>query len=266
MPSYSWAKLWIDTLDDHKVGMLDDHLWRRFFEFVLLAKELDQDGYLPSIGAMAWRLRSTPEDIQADLEALAAVDGGEGGPGLVQLADGCWHVTNFAKRQDRPMTEAERKARQRERDRKPSRRGHKVVTPRDTEEEGEKEKEAEEETDGEQSAQHALPSSSSHPAISLYEQITERDVPNEAWQQRIQEIVGLDSGALQLWSRVLDGWIGHGWNPANVQGMLDCFAKGGIDEHRSNGGGPRAPPGEDDKEARKRKYGRYARGAPEQPP
>jgi len=257
LPSYSWAKLWIDTLDDHKVGMLSDHLWRRFFEFVLLAKEHDRDGFLPPIAAMAWRLRSEPEAIQAALEALAEVTGGEGGPGLVQLLDGCWHVTNFAKRQEKPMDAAERKARQRARDSKPSRRGHKTVTPCDTEEEGEGEGEEEKEGEGEQSTPGAPSPGCPHPAIALYEQATEREVPNDAWRERIQETVGLDPPALELWGTVLDGWIGHGWNPANVDGLLDCFRKGGIDERgeRGNGSGGREP---ESKEARKRKYGRHA--------
>ena len=260
MPSYSWAKLWIDTLDDHKVGTLSDHLWRRFFEFVLLAKELDQDGFLPPIAAMAWRLRSDPQAIEAALEALAEVTGGEPGPGLVQLVGGCWHVTNFAKRQEKPMDAAERKARQRARDNRPSRRGHKPVTPRDTEEEGEGEGEEEEETEGEQSALRAPSPGSPHPAISLYERVTDRSVPNDSWRQRIQETVGLDPPALQLWESVLDSWVGHGWNPANVDGLLDVFEKGGIDERgeRGNGGGRREPM--PTKESIKRSWGPYLVG------
>jgi len=54
--------------------------------------------------------------------------------------------------------------------------------------------------------------------------------------------------------RTLDDWIGHGWNPANVQGLLEVFEKGGIEE-RGNGSGKREP---ESKAARKRKYGRHA--------
>jgi len=153
--SYSWAKLWIDVLDDHKVGMLSDHLWRRFFEFVLLAKEHDQDGFLPPIPAMAWRLRASPEAIEAALEELAQATGGEAGPGLVQRVEVedapqeyCWHVTNFVKRQERPMSDAERKARQRARDK----RSHAPVTPCDTDQD--QEADQDQDTESDQDQQH----------------------------------------------------------------------------------------------------------------
>ncbi|HUW13615.1 MAG TPA: hypothetical protein VM537_28085, partial [Anaerolineae bacterium] len=79
-------------------------------------------------------------------------------------------------------------------------------------------------------------------------------------RQRIQETVGLDPPALQLWESVLDGWIGHGWNPANVDGLLDVFEKGGIDERgeRGNGGGRREPM--PTKESIKRSWGPYLVG------
>lgn len=113
---YSWAKLWIDVLDDHKLGPLDDHLWRRFFELVLVAKETDDAGWLPPVEAMAWRLRCEEADLQADLQALANVRAHDG-PGLVECVDGFWCVTRFVERQESAMDDAERKRRQRERER-----------------------------------------------------------------------------------------------------------------------------------------------------
>jgi len=95
MPSFSWAKLWIDTLDDHKMGQLPDHLWRRFFELVLLAKERDDSGNLPPVPAMAWRLRTSPEDLLEDLEQLAEARETENGHGLVTFRDGEWCITDF---------------------------------------------------------------------------------------------------------------------------------------------------------------------------
>jgi hypothetical protein len=113
MPSFVWAKMWIDTLDDYKLGLLSDHLWRRFFEFVLLAKEVDGGGYLPAIPAIAWRLRTTPQEIEIDLQALAVDD-----LQLLTLGDTGWFVTNFVKRQETAMDSAERMRRLRERERR----------------------------------------------------------------------------------------------------------------------------------------------------
>jgi len=167
--SYHWAKLWIDVLDDHKLGPLDDHLWRRFFEFVLLAKEADDNGWLPTTRAIAWRLRTTEAEIAADLEALAEVCDGT----MLERKGDRWHIVNFVKRQETPMDAAERKARQRERERRlgdddvtdtdtpTSRASHETVTTCDTEKRREEKKRGGE---AEQSRSAAAPSSKPTPS------------------------------------------------------------------------------------------------------
>lgn len=91
--AYSWAKLWIEMLDDRKTGALPDSSWRRFVECILLAMETNRDGVLPSVPDMAWRLRVTPETMADDLTRLALA-------GLVSLNESDeWVVTNFTKRQ-----------------------------------------------------------------------------------------------------------------------------------------------------------------------
>ena len=264
MPSYSWAKLWIDTLDDHKVGMLSDHLWRRFFEFVLLAKELDQDGFLPTIGAIAWRLRSTPHAIEEDLEALAEVTGGEPGPGLVQLLDGCWHITNFAKRQAKPMSDAERKARQRARDRQPSRRGHKVVTARDTDQDQESDQESEEDQDQHQEAAASAPvdnpvDNSQRPLDDEEEEICSALVDLGLVKEKAGQVLSqCPRGRVRGWIEYVCHSNGRIHNPPGYLWSM-------LMETEEEAPRVRAPPGkQEDKAARKRKYGAYAH--PEQPP
>ena len=110
MGSYYWIKVYHEVLHDPKMGRLSDHLWRRFFEMCLMAGELDQEGYLPSIGDMAWTLRTTADDLETDLLLLQENDL------LTMDTDGSWFVTKFSDRQA-PLSAAERKARQRERDR-----------------------------------------------------------------------------------------------------------------------------------------------------
>ena len=106
MASNYWAKLWIEMLDDPKAARLNDHLWRRFVEMILLGKERDECGFLPSVADMAWRMRCSDESMLADLRALEAAE-------LLDLRDGLWHVVNFVKRQD-AMPTAERVQRHRE--------------------------------------------------------------------------------------------------------------------------------------------------------
>jgi len=123
-----WMKLYTEVIDDPKMGILSDHLWRRFFELCLVAKKLNKDGLLPSTHEIAWSLRKTDEEIAEDLEALAAI-------GLVTMIGDAYIVTNFRKRQEK-STDAERKQRQRDKERSEQYSGdddcHEDVTLRDT--------------------------------------------------------------------------------------------------------------------------------------
>lgn len=107
MASNYWAKLYIEILDDPKMGRLRDRLWRRVVECILMAKELDDEGRLPAVADMAWRLRTDPELLEAELLDLVAV-------GILQHVGPTWTVTNYNKRQG-PVSDAERMRRMRNR-------------------------------------------------------------------------------------------------------------------------------------------------------
>lgn len=106
-----WIKLYIEILDDPKMGRLPDRLYRRVIELLLLAGEIDDGGYLPDVVDMAWRLRAD-DDFQNDMTAIEET-------GIITFSPERqrYCVTQFAKRQA-ASTEAERKAYQRQRDRK----------------------------------------------------------------------------------------------------------------------------------------------------
>jgi len=88
-----WIKLYIEFLDDMKIGELPEYLQLRFIKLLLVAKEYDQDGKLPPVSALAWRLRTNAESMSETLSALGLV-------GVVQeTAPGLWLVVNFSKRQ-----------------------------------------------------------------------------------------------------------------------------------------------------------------------
>lgn len=124
MASTYWMKFYYDMLDDPKMGRMSDHLWRRVSEFLLIAGESGNGGYLPSVEDMSWRLRSTPEEITECLEAIARV-------GIVTLTPDGWFVINFAKRQD-AASNAERQRLYREKLRKSNENSNEPVTIRHT--------------------------------------------------------------------------------------------------------------------------------------
>ena len=110
MASKYWIKLYHEILDDPKMGLMSDRLFRRTIEMLLMAGEYDEKGTLPKIGDMAWRLRMDTEMLETDLVELA-------NDGIVQQIDGKWIVANFEERQE-AMQPAEKMRRKRIEDKK----------------------------------------------------------------------------------------------------------------------------------------------------
>lgn len=88
-----WIKLYHEILDDPKIGRLRVPLKWRFVECLLVAGELGNEGLLPAIEDLAWRLRCSPDNLETDLNDLAAA-------GLLDITEGQWNVTKFKKRQE----------------------------------------------------------------------------------------------------------------------------------------------------------------------
>lgn len=105
-----WLKLYTDILDDPKMGTLPDRIWRRTIELFLIAKKQGTDGELPETKQIAWLLRLPEKEVETDLLEIEKT-------GIIERTECGWFVVKFAKRQA-ASTDAERKARQRDRERK----------------------------------------------------------------------------------------------------------------------------------------------------
>ena len=110
MASKYWIKIYHEILDDPKMGRMSDMLWRRTIELFLIAGEQDNEGHLPKLGDMAYRLRLSDDELSKDLDELQKMN-------IIHSDDGAWIVTKFAERQ-LPVSDAERMRRFRERQRK----------------------------------------------------------------------------------------------------------------------------------------------------
>ena len=108
MATQFYLKLYYEMLDDWKVLSLPDGLKWRFVQCLLVAGELNQDGWLPEIRQFAARIRPMDaSSLTADLSRLAAVE-------LVELKindEGIerWFIPKFEQRQERTAN-AKRKA------------------------------------------------------------------------------------------------------------------------------------------------------------
>jgi hypothetical protein len=92
MGTYYWIKLWLEMLDDPKIGTLPDWAYRRWIECLLVAREYDRCGLLPPVSTLAWRLRLSEEKVREALRAFAQIGVAR------ETADG-WLIVHFTERQ-----------------------------------------------------------------------------------------------------------------------------------------------------------------------
>ena len=105
-----WIKLYIEILDDSKMAVLPDRLWRRVVELFLLAGRYHQDGSLPETSQLAWALRLPTDDLEMDLKQIATT-------GIVERQVNGWIIPKFKQRQA-ASTNTERSQAFREKQRK----------------------------------------------------------------------------------------------------------------------------------------------------
>lgn len=115
MHSY-WIKLYTEILHDPKMGRLTDKQFRLFIYSLLIAGENGKGGELPCVEDMAWTLRISADDLNAELQRLVEFGLVTTGPSgeASELTHSGYTVTNFAKRQGpSPVTERVREHRKR---------------------------------------------------------------------------------------------------------------------------------------------------------
>ena len=108
MAANYWIKLYIEILNDSKMAVLPDRLWRRAIECFLAAGLYGNGGQLPDTQQLAWLFRMATDDLELDLKQIAMT-------GMLQRNAEGWLVTKFAIRQaPTPANERQRQHRDRE--------------------------------------------------------------------------------------------------------------------------------------------------------
>jgi hypothetical protein len=230
-----WIKLYHEVLHDPKMGRLPDNVWRRAIELFLLAGELDEDGKLPDTEDIAWLLhRPNVEELETELVHLEKVKI------LTRLEDGSWLVTKFSDRQ-KAIGDAERAKAYRDRKRKgqaesrssnepdtlESQERHEPVTNRDADRDIDKDRESE--------GGNPPPAPISE-SIRIYQEVTGLRLNKAIWGTVIQEVDG-DSKVLARWKDTVTAWIARGYNPGNIDGMIDRAKQDRLPTNK-NGPGP----------------------------
>jgi hypothetical protein len=230
-----WFKMVNEILDDPKIARMSDGLFRAFVLLLAAANEAGEDGRLPELDNMSWRMRIPAADLQGHLDSLTALGCSH------KDKRGRWWMTNFARRQA-PATPAERQAHRRE---LASRGESRNVTANVTElKKRREESEPKISTDKERRSRQAPPPE--YPSSKIFRDTTHR-WPAKALQRELHEAIGDTPEALDLWKQVVRAWIGLGWNPMNTDGMLDYFKRNEIPhlERKGDNGRPAVAPDHD---------------------
>ena len=90
-----WVKLYVEILDDHKMALLPDNIFRTCVNLIALAGRVDDAGRLGCTEEIAYALRLSHEQARADLEELRKVR-------VTNEKKGVWYLKNFDKRNERP--------------------------------------------------------------------------------------------------------------------------------------------------------------------
>jgi len=62
------------------------------------------------------------------------------------------------------------------------------------------------------------------PAVKTFHDVVHR-YPAKIWYSDVASVVGEAEDDLKLWFEVVKDWVGRGWKPTNVKGMLEVFQK-----------------------------------------
>lgn len=208
-----WIKLYVEMLDDPKVGLLPDAVKWRWVSALLLAGELNEDGFLPDINDAAWRLHTNVETLQGEMRTLA-------GRGLVELrvhpsGSERWFIPAFTKRQE-AATSTERSRNLRHRRRQNGDETHSQRNVAFSSHNTETETEAEAEAEGEKSGAVAPAPPAPPPAF--------RPVPEEVQKQKARKgitepepaIVSTAPAAVRLLAQLTGYYPGDDVAPALV--------------------------------------------------
>ena len=246
MPSKYWIKLYHEIIDDPKMGKLTDRLFRRTIQLFLIAGDFGDEGILPAVDDMAWRLRMSAEELETDLADLAST-------GIVHNSSDRWMVTKFTDRQA-ASTGTERWRQWRDRQRKENyyqtphqREPNETLSEPDIDIDIETDKEeklngasadAEPPEPAKKASKKKPPGVKKrdplldHPAIIAYREEFHYHV-QIPWREEVCSTVDDP----EKWKTVIHDWHGSGWNPKNVKGMLEAYRNGGIGKRKEEPAG-----------------------------
>jgi len=246
----TWVKLYTEVLTDPKMGMLsweDRGIWYTLLAVAGFQDERDENeeetGKLGTLDEIAWFCRIDLAQLEAALQRFA-------GREMVVERDGIYFVANYWKRQRKPTSSKRSLVRQRvtrHREKKREETGNECndvtaslhsecnvfssPSPSVSSSESSSVRERKKHTP-------KIP-----PAVRVFHENAHR-FPAKSWYSDIARIVGEAPDALEFWGKVVKAWVGIGWKPTNVMGMLEFYERHEIPSGKSSArqNEPKQPP------------------------
>jgi hypothetical protein len=210
-----WIKLFIEILDDPKMGRLPNHLWRRAVELFLLAGRQGCDGALPPVQEMAWSLRLSQDKVLEDLHSLAEV-------GVVHEAQpGGWVVTHFKERQTSESLERVRRYRQRNGNGAGNEEGNENEAGVASSSPSFSDSFLKEESENSQNFPASPAEALLHPDVRVYTAVTGGRLPGLSQYRPVIEAVRLLRAREQLEEAALAAWLKPYWLAWSTRRRLD---------------------------------------------
>lgn len=284
-----WFRFYTEVLDDPKVQLLPDRLFRLWVNLLCLANETTPRGTLPDLTAIAFRLRISTEEAQSALDEFA-------NRGLIDIDDaGTSAPHNWDSRQRRSDSSAERVTAYRERQRATgnSTKTNEPVTSNDTSDsmnhDGNATRNApvtlqvtppdtdtESDTDPEKKTGAARPVPAEDTPFSLFEALMDlvgapgRKPPSPAWRDKqlgiAKRLLEQGHGTAQVRKCIAfmqsQSWRGSPIDLGQVERVIDAWEVSGEPERdTSRGRSTRQPDAEDGVKRRGYSYDAVARAA-----
>lgn len=244
--SRTWVKLSTGIHTDRAMMSLPRETLGNWCLCLSLAGSLDEGGRLGSIEDVAWHLRLSEDAVRK----LVRVMGGR-----IAERDGQLYIRDWADWQP-PTTETERSRKHREAQRditeptqEQQRTGSVAATLHDdggnvaatdqirgeVEEEGEGDQKSSPPPVAKPAKPPRVPRpdfATQHPGAALYRDVIHRNA-NQALYEALDKAYA--SHGADAMRSVLHEWVARGYNPANVAGILDAIAAGGLGPRNGNG-------------------------------
>jgi len=246
-----WFRMYSEILDDRKIARISRAaevpkatvigVWT---VLLALASESPERGSLLISDNIPFTVEELCDETGLDHDTFSAIMTQLQSLGMLALEGETYKVVKWGTRQYASDNSTERVKRFRQRQKATNetfqgngdetlqqRYSNVAVTPSDTD------TDTDTDTEGEGETRTHTPPRENLAALRIYYEETDCGL-SETWRDRVQDTIGSQKKDLDRWRQTIIAWLGCGWRPGNVAGMLDYYTRGQLPGHHDATGPP----------------------------